>query len=245
MPTRLAHLAVDSPDPSRIARFWTAVFGWEIAEEELDEVGIEPAGYRYPSPEAITLAFLPVPEPKTVKNRVHLDLATESLADQQHEVERLTGLGATRVDIGQGDVPWVVLADPDGNEFCVLGPDPSFAWTGRYGGIVMDCVNPEGVANLWQLATGFQRVEVNDGATILRSPLQTGPFLVLLKVPDKKSVKNRIHLDVAPELGEDQAEAAARLREAGAVPVYIGQGEVSWRVFADPEGNEFCLLTPR
>ena len=206
---------------------------------------IEPAGFTYPGPAAIPLAFLPVPEPKTGKNRVHLDLATESLADQQAEVERLIALGATRVDIGQGDVPWVVLADPEGNEFCVLAPDPSFAWTGRYGGIVLDCLDPAAVADLWQLATGFQRVEENDGAIVLRSPHQTGPFLVLLKVPDKKTVKNRIHLDVAPEPGEDHAEAAARLREAGAVPVDIGQRDVSWYVFADPEGNEFCLLAPR
>src|SRR5581483_4559813 len=109
MPTRLVHLAVDSADPSRIARFWTAVFGWEVTEEEPEEVGIEPPGYTYPSPETIPLVFLPVPEPKTVKNRVHLDLATESEADQRAEVERLLTLGATRVDIGQGDVPWVVL----------------------------------------------------------------------------------------------------------------------------------------
>jgi predicted enzyme related to lactoylglutathione lyase len=244
MPTRLVHLAVDSPKPSRTARFWADVLGWQ-ADQDQDMASIEPAGFRYPDPAAIPLAFLPVPEPKTGKNRVHLDLATESLADQQAEVERLIALGATRVDIGQGDVPWVVLADPDGNEFCVLGPDPSFAWTGRYGDIVLDCVNPAAVADMWQLATGFQRVEENAEAIILRSPHRTGPFLVLLKVPDKKIVKNRIHLDVAPEPGEDQAGAAARLRAAGAIPVDIGQRDVSWQVFADPEGNEFCLLTPR
>ncbi|HZR47941.1 MAG TPA: VOC family protein [Streptosporangiaceae bacterium] len=245
MPTRLVHLAVDSADPSRIARFWTAVFGWEVTEEEPEEVGIEPPGYTYPSPETIPLVFLPVPEPKTVKNRVHLDLATESEADQRAEVERLLALGATRVDIGQGDVPWVVLADPEGNEFCVLSPGSGFASTGRYGYIVIDCEDPKAVVGVWQLATGWDRVKQNDELIVLRSPHGTGPFLVLLKVPDKKTVKNRIHLDVAPEPGEDQAEAAARLREAGAVPVDIGQGEVTWQVFADPEGNEFCLLRPR
>lgn len=122
MPTRLVHLVVNSPDPSKSARFWAAAFGWQIAEEEPDEVGIAPAGYRYPSPEAITLDFVLVPEPKTVKNRVHLDLATESPEDQRAEVERLIALGASRVDIGQGDVTWQVFADPDGNEFCLLTP---------------------------------------------------------------------------------------------------------------------------
>jgi predicted enzyme related to lactoylglutathione lyase len=246
MPIRLVHIVVDAADPARIARFWTAALGWEIAAADPDEVDVMPAGYRYPSPAAVPLVFVPVQEPKTTKNRVHLDLATESAADQRAEVERLIALGATRADIGQGDVPWVVLADPDGNEFCVLGPDSGFAATGRYSTIAMDCVNPAALADFWELATGWRRVEVNDGAVILRSPSGTGPFLALLKVPDKKSVKNRIHLDVAPERGEDHAAAAARLRAAGAVPADVGQGEdVSWYVFADPEGNEFCLLTPR
>ena len=66
------------------------------------------------------LAFVPVPEPKTGQNRVHLDLASASAEDQAAIVDRLLGLGARHVDIGQGEVPWVVLADPEGNEFCVL-----------------------------------------------------------------------------------------------------------------------------
>ena len=65
-----------------------------------------------------------------------------------------------------------------------------------------------------------------------------------LPVPEAKTVKNRMHLDVAPELGEDQAAAVAALRAAGAVPVDVGQGPVSWTVLADPEGSEFCLLSP-
>jgi len=245
MPIRLVHLVVDSADPSRIARFWTAALGWEIADEEPGEVGIEPAGYEYPGPEAVTLAFIPVPEPKKAKNRVHLDLATESVEDQRAEVERLLALGAARAGIGQGDVPWVVLADPEGNEFCVLDPQPTYPQHGRYGGIVLDCVDPAAVADLWELATGWVRTGQGPDGVSFRSPRQTGPYLTLLKVPDAKTVKNRIHLDVAPERGEDHAEAAARLRAAGAVPVDVGQGDAPWYVFADQEGNEFCLLSPR
>jgi predicted enzyme related to lactoylglutathione lyase len=122
MPTRLVHIVVDAADPPRLAGFWAAALGWEVRQEEEDEVDVMPAGYTYPDPAALPLVFVPVPEPKTAKNRVHLDLNTESAEHQAAEVERLLGLGATRADIGQGDVPWVVLADPEGNEFCVLTP---------------------------------------------------------------------------------------------------------------------------
>ena len=118
MPTRLVHLALDAADPGRLARFWAAALRWELA----GVANVRPQGYRYPDPVALPLVFLAVPEAKTGKNRVHLDLATESAAHQAAEVERLLGLGAVRADIGQGDVPWEVMADPEGSEFCLLSP---------------------------------------------------------------------------------------------------------------------------
>ena len=90
-----------------------------------------PAGFEYPGPDALPLVFVPVTEPKTTKNRVHLDLSTTSAEHQAAEVERLLGLGAVRLDIGQGQVPWEVLADPEGNEFCVLDPGRSTLMPGR------------------------------------------------------------------------------------------------------------------
>ena len=120
--TRLVHLVIDSADPPGLARFWSAALGWEVGAEEPGEVVVWPHGYDYPDPGALPLVFVPVPEPKTGKNRVHIDLASTSAAHQAAQVDRLLGLGATRADIGQGEVPWVVLADPEGNEFCVLTP---------------------------------------------------------------------------------------------------------------------------
>jgi catechol 2,3-dioxygenase-like lactoylglutathione lyase family enzyme len=119
---RIQCLCVDSPDPDRIARFWEAALGWRRTYDKPHEVVLEPpAG----SPEdgiSPDLLFLRVPEAKTVKNRLHLDLRP---TEQAREVERLTGLGAQRISVGQpDDAPWVVLADPDGNEFCVLPPLP-------------------------------------------------------------------------------------------------------------------------
>jgi hypothetical protein len=130
MPTRLVHLVIDAADPPGLARFWSAALGWEIAAEEPSEVEVGPRGYDYPDPVALPLAFVPVPEPKMGKNRIHLDLATTSEAHQAAEVSRVLSLGATHADIGQGEVPWVVLADPEGNEFCVLDPRPVYRDTG-------------------------------------------------------------------------------------------------------------------
>lgn len=117
MTLRIQSLCTDSPDPSAIATFWEQALGWRRAYEEPDEVVLEPAGSAQDGvlPE---LLFGKVAEGKAVKNRLHLDLRPD---DQAAEVARLEGLGAERVSIGQGDeVTWVVLADPDGNEFCVL-----------------------------------------------------------------------------------------------------------------------------
>ena len=244
MPTRLVHLVIDAADPSRLARFWAAALGWEVAADEDGVANVWPRGFRYPDPAALPLVILAVPEAKVGRNRVHLDLATESVTHQQAEVERLLGLGAARADIGQGEVPWIVLADPEGNEFCVLDPRPVYLGLGPVAAVVADCREPATVAAFWELATGWvPGHSVQDGVS-LRSPAGTGPYLELLPSADAKTAKNRMHLDVAPEPGESQAAAVAALLSAGAVPVDVGQGEVSWTVLADPEGSEFCVLSP-
>ena len=111
-------LNIDSQEPTRLADFWQAALGWRRTHETDDEIVLEPPAGSPQDGVAPDLLFARVPEPKTVKNRLHLDLRP---LDQAAEVARLEGLGAVRVDVGQSDdVSWVVLADPDGNEFCVL-----------------------------------------------------------------------------------------------------------------------------
>ena len=115
MPSTMSQVVVDANDARALARFWSDVLAWPVHEESGDEVEIEvtpPEGTA-----GVPLLFIEVPEGKAVKNRLHIDLRPD---DQAAEVERILALGATRVDIGQGDVTWVVLADPEGNEFCVL-----------------------------------------------------------------------------------------------------------------------------
>lgn len=104
---------IDARDPSVLGRWWRDVLGWVVVNDDPGEFEIRPAEDRFPG-----LLFVPVPEPKTSKNRLHLDFRPD---DRDAEVERLLALGATRTDVGQGEQPWIVLADPEGNEFCVLG----------------------------------------------------------------------------------------------------------------------------
>jgi len=113
MTSRIYTVTVDCADPARLAEFWAAVLGWQVDPEGgEDELAVEPED------DADTaLLFLRVPESKAGKNRIHFDLAPD---DQDAEVARLEQLGASRIDIGQGEQTWVVMADPEGNEFCVL-----------------------------------------------------------------------------------------------------------------------------
>lgn len=108
-------LTVDSHDPKTVAAFWSAALDWPILFESEDEVLIAPFEERHPG--VFPVLFLRNPDEKRVKNRWHFDLAP---ADQEAEVARLEALGARRADIGQGQVDWVVMADVEGNEFCVL-----------------------------------------------------------------------------------------------------------------------------
>jgi hypothetical protein len=127
MTNRLTEIVVDCHDPAAEAAFWAAVLDYHVVRSEDGQVEIGPWEQEPPdlaeqvrrAPVAPTLVFQTVPEGKVVKNRLHLDVRPIAGAHQA-EVERLIGLGARHADVGQGEVPWVVLADPEGNEFCVL-----------------------------------------------------------------------------------------------------------------------------
>ena len=129
MGSRLTEIAVDCHDPDALAAFWAAVLDYHVVRTEDGQVEIAPWERDPPdlaervrqAPSVPVLVFAKVPEGKTVKNRLHLDLRPVG-SSHEAEVERLLGLGARHADVGQGEVPWVVLADPEGNEFCVLGP---------------------------------------------------------------------------------------------------------------------------
>ena len=123
MANRFTELILDSHEPRKLAEFWSEVLGYKILDDDDEAVEIgaeEPTaeGIRQ-GPIAPTLVFVPVPEDKAVKNRIHIDVSPIDCT-QAEEVERILALGAAHVDVGQGEQSWVVLADPEGNEFCVL-----------------------------------------------------------------------------------------------------------------------------
>jgi predicted enzyme related to lactoylglutathione lyase len=117
MGIRIQCLCIDARDPATVASFWQSALGWRRTFEKEHEIVLEPPAGSPEDGVAPDLLFLKVPEGKTVKNRLHLDLRPE---DQAAEVARLEALGARQVNVGQGDVSWVVMADPEGNEFDVL-----------------------------------------------------------------------------------------------------------------------------
>jgi hypothetical protein len=124
MTSKFTELAIDCADPGALARFWCSVLDYQVQDEDDGTVTIGPPrvpeGRNHPGPVPPTLTFAHVPEGKTTKNRLHLDVSPTD-REQDEEVRRLLDLGARHADVGQtGEESWVVLADPEGNEFCVL-----------------------------------------------------------------------------------------------------------------------------
>ncbi len=115
MSSRIAVIAIDAVQPRVVADFWCSILGWDVVEEDATGVSIAPPDRSWP-----TIDVLSVPEGKAVKNRLHFDLRADGVTTSE-ELERLLALGAQRTDVGQSpDVSWVVLSDPEGNEFCLL-----------------------------------------------------------------------------------------------------------------------------
>jgi hypothetical protein len=245
MATRLTHLVVDTPDTVALAGWWAEALGWVVEFAEPAEAYVVPP----PGEPGVPLVFAPVDDAKAGKNRVHLDLASDTPAAQRALVDRLVASGAKPADVGQGDVPWTVLADPEGNELCVLEPRASYAGTGVVAAVVVDAVDPAALAAFWVEAAGWIPVPSRAGAA-LRAPSGAGPFLEFVRTGEPHTYKNRWHLDVAGYAGDDRDAAVAHLESLGARRVEVGQSdapasEVTWVVLADPEDNEFCVLSSR
>jgi predicted enzyme related to lactoylglutathione lyase len=245
MPTRptsrLVALCLDANDPIHLARFWAAALRWELDDSTGDRLGLAPTdGTEF------QILFEPVLEPKTGQNRSHLDLTTTSIDDQRDTAAALIELGGRHIDIGQSpDEGHVVLADPEGNEFCLIGPGNQFlAGCGRLGAI--NCDGRRTTGQFWSDALGWPLVWDQDEETAIRAPDGTGPLVTWSGPPlIPKTGKNRLHLHIAPPAGVEQHDEVDRLVALGARRIDIGQGDVSWVVMADPDDNEFCVLSSR
>jgi Glyoxalase-like domain len=217
----LENLVIDAVEPQRLGRFWEAVLGGERLTDE---------------PDAFETRL-------TIEGGPVLDLL--SGARQTQEVERLLGLGARHLDIGQRDVPWVVLADPEGNPCCVMEDRAVYADTGPLAALPLDSAEPDRDAQFWSWLTGW-----TDAAGVaprsLRHPSLRGPLLELCPEPAPKgTTKNRLHLDIRLETGDDPDDVAAGIAERGGRELHPEWGELPWRIYADPSGNEFCVLPSR
>ncbi|WP_043630841.1 VOC family protein [Nonomuraea candida] len=237
MTSRLVALCFDANDPSGLARFWAGVLGWEAADDPHGGKVLLPnddTGFR--------IRCRPSQEKKVGQNRMHFDLTSTSLEDQQRTVARALELGGRHIDIGQGpEITHVVLADPEGNEFCVIEPGNKFlAECGFIGALA--CDGSQEVGYFWSRALDWPLIWDQDEETGIRSP-HGGPKVTWGGPPvAPKHGKNRLHFDVAPAAGGDQAAEVERLVSLGATRIDIGQGETDWVVMADPDGNEFCVL---
>lgn len=233
----LENIVIDALDAQRLGRFWEAVLG---TERLTDAPGIYETRLAVEGGPDLDLCFPQVPEAPADPLRLHLDLLG---GDRQAEVvERLLGLGARHLDIGQGDVPWVVLADPEGNPFCVMEERTAYAGTGPIAALPLDSADPDRDAAFWSWLTGWVDAPGVAPRT-LRHPSLRGPLLELCPEPAPKGAdKNRIHLDVRLERGEDPDETEASIVEHGGRRVPPQWGELPWRTYTDPSGNEFCVL---
>ncbi|WP_329009778.1 VOC family protein [Streptomyces sp. NBC_01601] len=243
MGLRPVHVNIKAVDASVVGRFWAEALGWSAYSPGVTTYVGPAGGLVWPDPVVVGVDVVPVPGRKTAaKNRTHLDLATTSLAHQAELVARLKDHGATPLDIGQGDVPWTVLADPEGNEFCVLEPREVYRDTGPIAAVVVDCLDPRAMARFWGEAMGWVVHKATDDLVHLRSAEGVGPYLELFRSPHANTAPDRVHLDLLPHPGDDKAAEVARLKALGATDLDLGQGDVPWTCLTDPEGNEFCVL---
>jgi predicted enzyme related to lactoylglutathione lyase len=247
MALRPVQVNIKAFDVAAVSHFWAEALGWRVSAGTPGVTAyVGPVGdFAWPDPVVLGIDVIKVPEPKAAgRNRVHLDLATASAAHQAELVARLGALGATPADVGQGDVPWTVLADPEGNEFCVLEPREIYRDTGPVAAVVIDCTDPRAMAHFWGEATDWTVHEVNDEFASLRSTKDAGPYLEFIRRAGGRTAPDRIHLDLLPYPEDEQAAEVARLRALGATDLDVGQGAVSWTCLSDPEGHEFCVLAP-
>jgi catechol 2,3-dioxygenase-like lactoylglutathione lyase family enzyme len=223
-------LCIDAHDAGLLADFWGRVLGLRVERKaDGDAVlrGTKPAG---------TIWVNAVPEPRTVKQRVHLDLTAPSL-------EPLITRGATVVSPAeQSGHPWTVMADPEGGEFCVFVRDdePTDPPARRYELVVdtTDSASSKAQADWWAEVFGARSVDDGRGFWWLEDvphlPFATMDFV---PVPEPKQVKNRIHWDVT-------SDDLAGLVDRGATVLTHPTRTTPWHVCADPDGNEFCVFAP-
>jgi len=240
MTCQLLAVCFDANDPRGLARFWGALLGWGVADDTRGGIALLPS-----DDTGLRLRFLPTQEQRPSPHDRHFHLTSTSLEDQQQTVARSLVLGARHIDIGQRpEDGHVVLADPEGNEFCII--EPGNNWLAGCGFLAeLTCDGSPEVGYFWSEALGWPLVGEQGLQTAIRSP-RGGPKISwdgAWVAPQTGGT--RLHFDLAPPVHGDQQEEVDRLVSLGATRVDTGQGEIDRVVMADPDGREFCVLTPQ
>jgi hypothetical protein len=241
MPIRLTSIQFEATNVDALADFWLVELEpWRlnrVGNGELRLVPDEEDG----SP--LDVMFSPAtPRPKSGKNRTHLDLNTHHTLEYQSRRDALVHY-AQLVDIGQGElVPWTVVADQEGNEYCLLKPRDRYKETGVIAALVVDCLDPTLLARFWSAATGWEITESSAEFAALRSG--SGPFIEFSHVPDRNPEPSPVSLRFESFWPHQHDDDVAALVELGATLVRRVDGPVSYSVLADPEGNEFRVVIP-
>ena len=235
----LENLVFDAARPQALGRFWERALGTQTLTDQADGYETRLALEGGPT---LDLCFQQVDGPAATSPRLHLDL--HGAGDQAATVERLLGLGASHLDIGQGDVPWVVLADPEGHAFCVMEERAEYRDTGPIAAVPILGDDPDRDAAFWSELSGWREYD-GSAPVSLRHPSGRGVILEFFTTAEAKVAKNQLHLDLRLEPGDDEAEVFGRAEALGAVRLDHDWGDLPWTPFLDPSGNEFCFLPAR
>ncbi|MEV2248307.1 VOC family protein [Streptomyces sp. NPDC049970] len=240
MTSQLFAICFNATRPPDLARFWSGFLGWELDAGQEGDLAILP-----PDGKGFRIRFLPGREPKTGQNRAHFDLTSASPEAQARTVARALELGGSHIDVGQlPEEGHVVLADPDGNEFCVIEAGNNFlADTGFVGALA--CDGTREVGHFWSGALRWPLVWDQDQETAIQSP--DGGTKITWGGPPvaAKTGTNRLHFELALPAGADWEAEVDRLVSLGATRTDIGEGDGVRALMLDPDGNEFSVRRPR
>lgn len=217
----LENLDIDALDPQRLGRFWETALGTTTLTD---------------APDIFETRL-------SIDGDAYLDLCFARVPARDDAPQRLRELGASDLDIGQGEVPWIVLADPEGGAFCVMEERAAYVGTGPIAALPLDSADPSRDAAFWAWLSGWTPAPGVAPRT-LRHPSGRGPLLELCPEPAEKrpGEKNPIHLDVRLEPGDEIDGIAAEIQQRGGEEFFPDWGELPWRVFRDPSENELCVL---
>lgn len=242
---RLDNIGIDAADPHAVGEFWEAALG---ATRLTTEPDLLESRLVIDGDASLDICVVKVAEADQEPLRLHLDLLGGTPGNPEGQAEtatRLRALGAHDLDIGQGEVPWTVLADPGGTPFCVMEARAAYVGTGPIAALPLDVADPDRDAEFWAWLTGWQDAP-GIAPRSLRHPSGRGPLLEFCPEPAPKpagpAAKNRIHLDVRLEEGDDVEEIHEQILDLGGRVREHDWGPLPWRVYLDPSGNEFCVL---